>query len=317
MLTFIKKKNSTAQVLAWLLLKVLFIQSMTTPFWAFAEIEEHFSRIFQLPQEEILSELRHFARRHNGSFNVTDSQGYTLLHQAVLHNNITAVNFILNFDVDVNTPYPVSIYKGTVYEHVKWAKGGRNSLEERGPVLIMARRRTPLHIVERLLSAGMNLHSINASPPLAAAVGQTLVSKDVVQTNSHFLAEEIHQRDPLYTLRLAELLLKFKADVNAQDQEGDTALHIAAKRGSAIDVKIAELLLDHRARLDIQNNQGRRPIQSAKYSAGALPGDSSLSWPWYFSFFNKHYKIIRLLQRAENSTLRAAPIGECKSFIKI
>ena len=63
--------------------------------------------------------------------------------------------------------------------------------------------------------------------------------------------------DGLACLRIA---LKQGADVNAANDEGDTALHGAAYRGSP---EIVQILVDNGARLDVRNKAGWTPIQIA------------------------------------------------------
>ena len=57
-----------------------------------------------------------------------------------------------------------------------------------------------------------------------------------------------------------EKLLTFGADVNAQDADGDTALHGAAQTGN---VEILRLLLDKRAEPNVKNKQGGTPLMWA------------------------------------------------------
>jgi ankyrin repeat protein len=53
------------------------------------------------------------------------------------------------------------------------------------------------------------------------------------------------------------LLLKHKADVNAQDNNHSTPLHLASFSGS---IKAVRLLLKHRANIQLQNNNGETPL---------------------------------------------------------
>ena len=62
-------------------------------------------------------------------------------------------------------------------------------------------------------------------------------------------------------LAAARLLLDLGADVNAIDDNGDTALHGAVYRGGAIPV--IQLLVDRGARLDVVNKKGWMPVTAA------------------------------------------------------
>jgi ankyrin repeat protein len=60
-------------------------------------------------------------------------------------------------------------------------------------------------------------------------------------------------------LDLVELLLKFGADVNAQDKNNVTPLHLASCKGW---LSIARMLLDHGANANAKDDQGQTPLQS-------------------------------------------------------
>jgi uncharacterized protein len=62
-------------------------------------------------------------------------------------------------------------------------------------------------------------------------------------------------------LAAARLILDLGADVNAIDDNGDTALHGAVYRGGAIPV--IQLLADRGARLDVVNKKGWMPVTAA------------------------------------------------------
>jgi ankyrin repeat protein len=57
-----------------------------------------------------------------------------------------------------------------------------------------------------------------------------------------------------------ELCLAAGADVNAVDNQGDTALHGAAQKG---DDQVVQFLADHGAKLDVKDKKGRTPLDAA------------------------------------------------------
>jgi ankyrin repeat protein len=52
---------------------------------------------------------------------------------------------------------------------------------------------------------------------------------------------------------VVRLLLKYKADVDARDNDGETALHMAAKNGNEA---VVQQLLEHIANIDVKNRYG-------------------------------------------------------------
>ena len=61
-------------------------------------------------------------------------------------------------------------------------------------------------------------------------------------------------------LQCAKILLDFKASVDLQDTDGDTALHVACRKGHAV---IVRLLLDCGASLMLCNKEGNGCLEIA------------------------------------------------------
>jgi ankyrin repeat protein len=57
------------------------------------------------------------------------------------------------------------------------------------------------------------------------------------------------------------MLFKAGCDIDLQDNEGATAMHVAAALGSR---RIVKLLIDLGANAEIKDNQGRTPLDVAK-----------------------------------------------------
>ena len=62
------------------------------------------------------------------------------------------------------------------------------------------------------------------------------------------------------------MLLKHHADVNLQDDDGDTTpLHdaLVGDYPKGDDLQVVQLLLEHSADVDVENKNGRTPLQLA------------------------------------------------------
>lgn len=66
---------------------------------------------------------------------------------------------------------------------------------------------------------------------------------------------------PEMRVNIMKLLIEYGADINIQDGQGNTSLHIAMQY---INFNIAKYLIDNGADLNIINNEGKTPIDIAK-----------------------------------------------------
>ena len=85
-----------------------------------------------------------------------------------------------------------------------------------------------------------------------------------IRTTALHSSLDIRASNVLAAKRSLQLLLRYKADVNAQDDEGDTALHKVARQAwkqlSGRQIQLASILLDNNADRDALNKSGNTPL---------------------------------------------------------
>ena len=126
-------------------------------------------------------------------------------------------------------------------------------------------RRTPLHlaafygqvdVAESLLeyAAEVNATDISGHTPLHQV---TLGNHDY----RRFGMDSWHLKEhPGRVIRLAERLLESGAEINAQNKDHETPLHLASRLRLH---EMARFLLKHGAKVDVMNSEGKTPLQLA------------------------------------------------------
>ena len=113
--------------------------------------------------------------------------------------------------------------------------------------------------------------------PLVAAVaaGHFQTATFLLDNGAHQEVEGYASRAPLHSavlyadFEMVQALLKYKADVNAQDSGGDTPLHCASPGNLMVSIhtqplsNVARLLLDHGADVNARNNGRSTPLHLA------------------------------------------------------
>jgi hypothetical protein len=129
---------------------------------------------------------------------------------------------------------------------------------------LLAAANQGLDTIQELLAKGADIHVRNAA-------GENLLDLIIEEKNITFFLEKgltFSTQEYLdvalyYCIKNPEtlsLLIDAGADVNSQDEEGDTPLHIALFEA---DIEAVRLLLKHKARLDIRNDGEETPVDLA------------------------------------------------------
>jgi ankyrin repeat protein len=126
-----------------------------------------------------------------------------------------------------------------------------------GTALNRAVRSTDMVTIKLLLEKGAN-------PNLAIKDGTTPIMQAAAGVAARGEEEEVidkaDQADPLDAIKL---FVEMGADVNAVNEQGNTALHLAAQRGND---RAIEYLVSKGAKLDVKNKGNRTPLDLARAS---------------------------------------------------
>jgi ankyrin repeat protein len=144
-----------------------------------------------------------------------------------------------------------------------------NATEAEGETPLMyASAEGQVQVIDILIDRGANIHakSINGQTALgrAALFGHSSVVEKLLFRGAE-IDEQMNDRGtPLMyaaNVTTAKILLKYKANVNAKDQNGITPLIGAASNGK---IEIVKVLIEAGANIDARDNNGKTALQWAK-----------------------------------------------------
>jgi ankyrin repeat protein len=193
----------------------------------------------------------------------TDTQGTTLLHQAI-QGDLSVARALLDHGVDANSADVSGI---TPIFFARSVEAIDLLVQYRADVnhLSVAKRSALLGAVERYVSGTEavwaiveHLVSLNADVNVKDAEGESLLHLAVMGTPL------MRSSEPVTYPKLLSLLLQREAAVNAVDIKRNTPLHVADT-----DVEVAALLKAG-ANRNLQNSDRRTPLQIQKINEGLL-----------------------------------------------
>ncbi|XP_037831299.1 protein phosphatase 1 regulatory inhibitor subunit 16B isoform X2 [Kryptolebias marmoratus] len=181
--------------------------------------------------------------RNNVSPDLCNEDGLTALHQCCIDNYEEMVKILLDRGANVNAQ-----------DNELW---------------------TPLHaaatcghagLVKILIAHGADLLAVNSDGNMPYDLCEDDPTLDIIETamaNRGITQEMINETRASTERRMIEdiqELLRQGEEVNQQDSQGTTLLHIAAANGY---VQAAELLLEGGARMDLRDSDGWQPLHAA------------------------------------------------------
>ena len=199
--------------------------------------------------------------------------GYTALHAAVLRGELDLIEALLEHGADPNT----RLERGTPGRRFSADYGFRHQLVG-ATAFWLAAQYGDLPILRVLAEHGADarMTPLSGVPTLKAAMGASPKGYSENRRNRAGLPPSDPIDEEQTTLELARTIVEQGVDVNATDENGNTALHDAVRRGFGT---VIELLAARGADLDIANAEGQTALALAEIPSPPREGNDSPAPP--------------------------------------
>lgn len=197
-----------------------------------------------------------------------DAAGYAPLHVAVLRGDVEIVRALLKHGA---TP-DIRLTRGTPSRRLFYQWDLPWELVGATPYF-QAAKYAEVEIMQELAAAGADPTATDgtSTTPLMAAAGVGWMGSDYWDRRGRNLSQEVlaaEREDEPRTLKAVAVALEHDQNINAQNIDGDTALHGAAAKGYT---QVMQLLVDRGADASLKNNAGRTAADVLKRSGYKSP----------------------------------------------
>lgn len=246
-------------------------------------------------EEHALKDLQRAINPGQATIDIEDDYERTPLHHAVSHNYVEVATLVLEHDVDVDAPdeaNKTALYDACACGHEAVARflieeydAELNEKAELGWTALHAACAMGKLATAKLLlqqdKTEIETTDESGHTPLHDAVdnGDEDMTQLLLRYKANVNAADVYGATPLHVAcaqghaDLAALLVKYHADTRRTDRFGCTPLHAAVRGGHA---EVVEVLLEHNPPLEAQDTVGRNVLHVATLEAQSDAFDALL-----------------------------------------
>lgn len=223
------------------------------------------------PQQQVET-MRHLVTRHNMDIYVRDNDGSTTLHTAAVNGKNSAMAYLLEQGIDVNsvdangyTPLHLAAWMGHLDSVIFLVANGADVSAKTKDGRIDSGK-TPLDLASEYKHDAVRdyLASLSSDEVRwlnAIRKGDIAEAKDLIAQEVMMPPKVLHFAVQYKQVALMDFLLsELNIDVDCKNEQGETALHLAAYLGRK---EAVEYLLRHGAKIDSLDKLKRPPLHWA------------------------------------------------------